>query len=302
MMKNKILITGFVFLILILSLSILTAEETEKHQQSNKETLTKDRSIDAGFIVDRVSKIPNIWPNEKKVSKDKRRQIEIDYLAKAKQLDPNQEWLTALRFVRRLNINKLDTFSKLQVDYKYAAKSSHGTSYKEHALDAQVIIIGTIDKINILDSDEYFYNIIYKVKIDRIIGGENYLLPNEEYLFIQGKPTFPLLLKKNEKGLLFLTRVYWNDFDPNNKLLNNKKFHEIAYERNSFLPVTFSTIQIKQDRSIKNTDYDAKRLPIIYDKKTGETKVGITLEEVIKEVKKIYEINDTYNFFNREYK
>jgi len=257
-------------------------------------------STKSQFITDRQTYIPKLWPNEQKTSKDKQRQTELDYIAKAKKIDPMQKWLTAYCFIHRFNINALDKFKELGVKYEYMFQSAHGTSYKEHAAQAQVIVLGTVEDITILDEKEYRYNFVIKVKIEKLIAGSKYSPVYSEYLYIAANRHENLDLKKGEKGLMFLTRAYWYDFDPQKALDKNQKINDIVFRPDTFLPVSYSTIRIKEDGNIENTHHDAKSLPL---DPTSETyKVSITLDQIIEQVKKIYDTNDTYNFFNREYR
>jgi len=255
-------------------------------------------STKSGLITDIKTFIPNLWPNEQKASKDKQRQIELDYLAKAKRIDPNQDWLTGYSFVHRLNLNALDKFDELGVRREYIL-ASHGTSYKEHALQAQVIVVGTVEDVTVLDEKQYRYNIINKITIEKIVAGENYLPQNTKAIYVPAHMSIGL--NKGEKGLIFLTRALWFDLKLN-WLKKGQKLNDIVFKPETFLTVFYSSIRIKDNENGLTTHYEAKDLPYVYDKETKKYKLGVTLEQIIDEVKRIHEINDAYNFFNREYK
>jgi len=273
--------TKSLFMAVLLLLTIgLFAQDTTKSQ----------------FITDRETYIPNLWPNEQKASKDKQRQTELEYIAKAKKIDPKQDWINGTCFQRRFNLNALDKFKKLGVEYKFQK------SYKEHAVDAQIIIVGTVDEVTLFDEKEYRYNVIIKVKIEKLVAGEKYLAPKTEFIYVATNSYERLGLKKGEKGLIFLTRAYWYGFDPLKALDKDQKINDIVLKADTFLPVSDSTIRIKDDGALENTHYDAKDLPFEFDETTQKNKATITLDQIIDEVKNIYDTNDTYNFFNRSYK
>ncbi len=251
---------------------------------------------DKGLIVNMERAIPNLWPGETRVPIDRKREVEIQYLKKARRIDPEQKWITIYNFIHRLNINELEKFDSLGVDYK----GKRGVTYKECALESQIVVIGKVKKV--IEKKEYFSNKLYEIEIVENIA-TNRNLDQGQSLLISDSDNDLAYVKEGEKAIFFLTRALFFDFNYN-WLEKNQKLDSEVMNKNTYSP-DCPPIMIMKNGDLKNykaTCYYSELLPEVYVADKNIMKVAVTLEQIKKEIKQIYQINDRVNFFNREYK
>lgn len=176
-------------------------------------------------------------------------------------------------------------------------------TYKENTMQSQIVIIGRIEKIEKDPDNDSYFGWKFTVKPVRWVAGEKYFktIPAQIYLV---SPTNELYLRgyNYEEGnleagkeyLMFLARTNLStlgsySMEQQKEAKLPYKFHDYMNNPDVFPPAVFSFFEVRNGK-LANLMYSMRKLP------------DEPIEEVLQNIKKIYDLNDPLNFFNRDYR
>lgn len=313
-MEKKVIITAILFAMLTVVFSMsgdgenvpvvqkenVSQEASQVEQLSNfvpdqdseakyKETVKDELGIDTGM------------------SKEELSEFKDEYLKLDKQMFPNAQGTMLYDF--KVNLNKYEELKDAGVDLRRSGVPVEGKSYKENALYSDLILIGTT-----IEEDKDFGYDMYKIEIHEILKGADIFeekvgeIPKTFHYIgekdIAGQAD-PVL---NIKGIYFFSNTkhvskekqYLHKRPESTVLLldETKAIYEKGYK--TYLDAIWYRNEIKNNKSLFEDKIKA------YERwaKAGENKGGIneSFEDVIKNIKRIIEINNSDNFYKETYK
>lgn len=205
----------------------------------------------------------------------------------------------------KINLNKIDEFEKSGLDLRETSIAA-GASYKRNTLYSDIIVIGKV--VELITKGEDFTP-RYKLKIEEIIVGteviENFFGEIPEYLYYIAF----LGVSMDKESILNKKGLYFLGVDPYTKvdsLFRKGSYSTVSLYNDSI--VCYERDYHKFDRAFKymNGEYklspaQEKKYKDMYLKRYKECNLG-SRDDVIVGIKKILTINDSKNFYKREYK
>lgn len=303
-MKQKTLILAVMFVLLTTIFAMSDDGESkpqvvkEEVKQASEVTVSNEKSAKTATIAELEGyALDNVWlDQEKEIDIAEYEQTKIDFVNKAKKMGIKNEKSIRVKYWNfRINVNELDYLRELGAD-TLKHRAFDNMTLLDHALDAQVVIIGTIE------NKEFSTGILkttYEIKVEEVlIGNDLYKdFPKTVYtkfadkitsntIYADGWPKDHIL---GDKYLFFLNRCYIDSYARQNKKRGKLDFmpSKDANEANVFaINKSFDITNL--DRYKTNYKYREKK--------------DFDFEELKDKIRKIGKINDKANFFNRSYK
>ncbi|MBN2826936.1 MAG: hypothetical protein JXQ26_03045, partial [Tissierellales bacterium] len=269
----------------------LPAEQTTVNlaQSTAKETVKDEFGIDTGM------------------DKEKLADFKEKYLKLDKKMFPGVQGTMLYDF--KVDLNKYDELKKLGVDLKESGSPVESKSYKENAIYSDIILIGTS-----IEEDQSFGYDMYKIEIQEILKGADIFIEKlgkipkqihyigekdvagqtDPVIGVKGMYFFsntnklmkdkPYLHKRPESTVLF--------FDGNNAI------YEKGYQKH--LDAIWYRNAAEQDKEMS----DSKKKAYERWAKASDSigKIDESFEDVIVNVRKLLEVNDSKNFYKKTFK
>jgi hypothetical protein len=259
-----------------------TQEVKQDAQVENAEHL--EQAEDKSYEEKKIEKfiLQNVWPDQKKsaeLSEEEYNQIRFDYFEKAREHGVTHKQVINEFWENRINVNVLDELEELGANP--GIKDAEKLSIYDKALFSQIVVIGKVLDRTRDNRKRAFCPYSHRVKVDEVLSGEGLIDEFDEIRVEMDHIMEPLFV--NQTYCLFLTRytlearARYNDGmrkEPNQRGLHAiRPLPEYVNEPNVFTPILYSSILLE---NLKPESKDR--------------------------IKKIGELNDKANFYNRSYK
>ena len=293
-MEKKVIITAI--LIAMLSVVFSMSGDGENVPVEQKEVVTQ--SIESNTI----ETVKDRLGVDTKMPAETLGKFKEEYLKKEKQMFPLNK--TTMLYNFKIDLNKYDDFLKIGIDLKKSGNPVESATYKDNTLYSDIIIIGktlTREKINGADT--------FKLEIIEVLKGSDILslkLGNVPKYFNYFDPLNqePVL---DRKGLYFFdfaedinknTRC-WVQQIPASTLLCLDD-NSVVYEKN-FKTLNYTLFyknnEKTNDKMLKSEEW-RKKIDDLYK----SVKMYESWDIAVENVKKILELNDAKNFYNKTFK
>lgn len=240
-------------------------------------------------------------------TKDELKKFEEDYANLKSKILPMSR--STMLFDYRIDLNKYDEFKKLGVDLKNSGAPNEATIYKENALYSDIILVGKT-----LEEDTIFGYDMFKIEIYEVIKGADIFKEKlneipETFHYIGEKDvvgqTDPVIGIKGIYFFSFAKRINkdrtWVQKRPESTILlldDNKAIYEKGYQ--AHLDAIWYRNAIEQNKDLSESKKKAfERWAKANDNKG---KIKESFEDVINNIKKIIEVNDSQNFYKKNFK
>ncbi len=235
------------------------------------------------------------------MSKEEFEKFKKEYYDYAQKNNITTGIFTDQAYFLKINLLNNKLFAK---DYNiYLSNPMDACSLNDFIIRSELIVIGKYVDFT-LDSDKNSkFPVTYQFIVDKIVANETEYNTIPEYIKIKelslGAADFEKLavrsndiVKKGEQYILFLSRLnfyYYNDSYKAGRIKESVK-------DDCFLPYTFTNLGYST-RIIKNN-----KIRISYEKSVLDQDNWLSIDDLKKSAKEIFEINNRKDFYKRSYK
>jgi len=268
-------------------------KQTEVNGQENKSG--EEKKIEK-FI------LKNVWPDQEKsaqLTEEKYNQVRYDYFEKAKIMGEENRQVVNDFWDHRVNVNKIQELKDL--DALPQGKDVEQFNSNCFALFSQLVVIGTVKKIEYDSNINARYKTTVEVEANEVIAGDELFPSLTKIIYIvlesdlrNGNWNSEPNLKLETKYLFYLTRyplefyARYNDGclkgQTERWLKEIKPMPDNINDLNVFAPYSYSTVDLEAFKRTFKGDFEKY------------------LNDLFNTIKKIFKINDKANFYNRSYK
>ena len=232
-----------------------------------KETVRDRYGIDTGMTKDEFEKFKEEYNNYQKNNK-------ISVFSR--------------NFYTKINILAIDKLKKYDIGLN---KSLIDCNINDFIIRSELIIIGTLDSIDVSTNMNLRYPITIKVEVNEVIANSTEYKEIPEYITLKNS-----YLSKGDLGKKFLMLLTRDDFHYFRESHEQNKSKEIVTD-DCFYPYTFTPLAFSL-QEVKDIGF----LFIPYEHPYYPGNRRMELDELKRNVEAIIKINDAKNFYKRSYR
>jgi len=263
------------------------AQSTQDEQSDQKETPKRATIAQLeGYVLE------NVWPDqENEIDVAEYEKTKKEFAEKARKIGVmNEKMIRVFYWKYRINVNKLKEMRELGAD-TVTYRVSENMTLLDRAMEAQAVVIGTITDVEFTSG---VLHTSYKVNVDEVIIGRDLVKEFPQTIFVK------FAEKLNDPKTIYLdSSVKYHKIGNKYMFFLNRTSFE-GHARYNKLKITK---EINQPYSyMASSSFDLTELDKYKNFFKKENNKEFDFDELKEKIKKIGQLNDKANFFNRSYK